>query len=250
MAADAAGQAPDADPAPAGAVPGEPPAPARRGPAGRVGALLIGALAVIALVAVAFSLGRLSTLGQADPTTVSAEAGFARDMQVHHLQGVELAMIIRDGSDDPDIRRLGYDMATAQAQQAGQMYGWLEEWGLPQAGSEPQMTWMTRPALAGAGGEHADHDASAHTPGDPMPGLATYAQVEALRAAEGVEAERMFLTLMIRHHEGALEMSEALLARSTHPVVTSLAQAIIDSQSAEIALMTELLDARGGPVEV
>ncbi|BDZ65252.1 DUF305 domain-containing protein [Agromyces mangrovi Wang et al. 2018] len=233
-----------------GPVPDGPEAPAQRGRLGRVGALVVGALVVVALVAVAFALGRISTLGQADPTTVSAEAGFARDMQVHHLQGVDLALIIRDTSDDPDMERLAYDMATVQAQQAGQMYGWLEEWGLPQAGSEPQMTWMTRPALAGAEGEHADHDASTHTPGDPMPGLATFDQVETLRAAEGVEAERIFLTLMIRHHEGALEMSEALLARSTHPVVTSLAQAILDSQAAEIDLMTRLLDDRGGPVEI
>ncbi|GLI26690.1 DUF305 domain-containing protein [Agromyces rhizosphaerae] len=232
------------------ATPDESAAPEHRGPIGRVGAIVVGALIVVTLVAVSFAFGRISTLGQADPTTVSAEAGFARDMQVHHLQGVDLALIIRETSDDPDIDRLAYDMATVQAQQAGQMYGWLEEWELPQAGSEPQMTWMTRPALAGAEGEHADHDASTHAPGDPMPGLATFDQVEALRAAEGVEAERIFFTLMIRHHEGALEMSEALLARSTHPIVTSLARAILESQAGEIALMTDLLDERGGPVEV
>ena len=46
-------------------------------------------------------------------------------MQVHHLQGVELAMIVRDATDDHEVRLLGYDIATTQAQQAGQMYGWL-----------------------------------------------------------------------------------------------------------------------------
>ena len=40
-------------------------------------------------------------------------------MQVHHQQGVELAMIVRDGSDDPDVRLLAYDIATTQAQQSG-----------------------------------------------------------------------------------------------------------------------------------
>ena len=92
---------------------------------GRVAVLVAASVAVVVVAVVAFSAGRLSTLADAPPTDTSAEAGFARDMQVHHQQGVELAMIVRDGSDDPDVRLLAYDIATTQAQQSGQLYGWL-----------------------------------------------------------------------------------------------------------------------------
>ena len=95
---------------------------------GRV-SLLLGVLVALVLVAlVAFSLGRLSTLIGPDPTTTSAEAGFARDMQVHHNQGVELAMIVREKSSDAAVRALAYDIERTQAQQAGQLYGWRRCW--------------------------------------------------------------------------------------------------------------------------
>ncbi|GAA2038554.1 DUF305 domain-containing protein [Agromyces tropicus] len=203
-------------------------------------------VAVIAVAGVAFAFGRLSTLGEETPANASAEAGFARDMQVHHQQGVELAMIVRDATDDPDVRLLAYDIATAQAQQSGQMYGWLAEWGLPQAGPEPSMTWMTRPAPDGGGhdGHDSSDDGAAHVPGEPMPGLATPEEVAELRGLEGVEAERRFLELMITHHQGAVEMADAVLDRSTYPVVVSLADAIVRSQQAEIELMETMLAER------
>ncbi|MEI5583658.1 MULTISPECIES: DUF305 domain-containing protein [unclassified Agromyces] len=216
----------------------------RRG-VGRWVIVLAAAVALVVVAAIAFSVGRLSTLGDPTPGNTSAEAGFARDMQVHHQQGVELAMIIRDRTDDEATRLLGYDIATAQAQQSGQMYGWLAEWGLPQAAPEPSMTWMTRPAADGdAHDGHGAGDGGAHEPGEPMPGLATSEEISELRSLEGVEAERMFLELMIAHHRGAVEMAEAVLARSDHPVVVSLAEAIVRSQESEIRLMEDMLAER------
>lgn len=222
------------------------PAP-RRGRGGRVAVAIVAALAVVVVAVAAFSIGRLSTLAEPTPTTTSAEAGFARDMQVHHQQGVELAMIVRDATSDEEVRLLAYDIATTQAQQAGQMYGWLASWGLSQAGGEPSMTWMARPAADGSG--HASHgasdgDAAAHEPGAPMPGLATPAQVAELRTLSGVEAEARFLQLMIAHHQGAVDMAEAVLDRSSTEVVVALAQSIVDSQTSEIELMESMLAER------
>ncbi|MFE5672796.1 DUF305 domain-containing protein [Agromyces sp. NPDC056523] len=215
---------------------------------GRWAVVLAAAVALVVVAAVAFSVGRLSTLGEPTPSTTSAEAGFARDMQVHHQQGVELAMIIRDATDDDATRLLAYDIATTQAQQSGQMYAWLAEWGLPQFGAEPAMTWMTQPAddgeTHGGHGDGANDAAATHEPGGPMPGLATPEQIEELESLEGVEAERMFLELMIAHHQGAVEMAEAVLARSDYPVVVSLAEAIVASQESEIALMEDMLAER------
>ncbi|MFM9877666.1 MAG: DUF305 domain-containing protein [Rhodoglobus sp.] len=88
------------------------------------GTLVLAALMVVALALVGvagYSLGRFSGIGPSDPTDTSVEAGFARDMQVHHNQGVELALIVRDRTQDPAVRLLAYDIATTQAQQSGQL---------------------------------------------------------------------------------------------------------------------------------
>ncbi|WP_104137928.1 MULTISPECIES: DUF305 domain-containing protein [unclassified Cryobacterium] len=193
--------------------------------------------------AVAFSIGRLSTIVDATPETTSAEAGFARDMQEHHNQGVELALIIRDRTDDEPVRLLSYDIAVTQAQQSGQMSGWLAVWGLPQFAPEPSMTWMTRPGLSGAthDGEHTAGSDAAHVAGEPMPGLATAAEIATLTAASGVEAERQFLAIMIAHHHGAIEMAEAVRSRSTNATVQTFATSVVLSQESEIDLMTGML---------
>ncbi|HAM26051.1 MAG TPA: DUF305 domain-containing protein [Microbacteriaceae bacterium] len=206
---------------------------------GRVALIVTALVTAVVVGVVAFSAGRLSTLGDASPADTSAEAGFARDMQVHHDQGVELAMIVRDRTDDPEVRLLAYDIALTQKQQSGQLYGWLTQWGLSQAAPEPSMTWMTRPGLAGTATGHT-HDA-ALTPGERMPGLATPAQIAALTAASGVDAERIFLTLMIAHHQGALEMAEAALDRSSNSAVRGFANAVITSQTSEIDVMKSML---------
>jgi uncharacterized protein (DUF305 family) len=219
--------------------------PASEGPrAGRPGgrprvvALAVGALVAAVVVGlVAFSVGRLSALSATTPGETSAEAGFARDMQVHHQQGVELALIVRNASDDPAVRLLADDIAATQAQQSGQLAGWLNVWGLPQYGAEPAMSWMAR------GGAH-----QSHAPGEPMPGLATPEQLAALKAASGRDADRLFLELMIAHHRGAVEMADALVERSQHPVALAFANAVITSQRSEIELMQSMLDERGGPL--
>jgi uncharacterized protein (DUF305 family) len=201
---------------------------------------LIAFAVALALVAIgAFAIGRLSTSFVGTPSNTSAAAGFARDMQVHHDQGVELAMIIRDETDDPDIRLLAYDIATTQSNQSGQMQAWLNSWQLPQAAPEPEMTWMTRPTLQGEGHNHGTE--GAHSPGEPMPGLATTAQITELQSLTGPAAEKLFLELMIAHHQGAIEMAEAVLDRTDVRVVTQLATTMRNSQTNEIAYMTTLL---------
>ena len=213
----------------------------------RIAVIVAAAVAIVIVGVAAFSTGRLSALSEPTPTNTSTEAGFARDMQVHHQQGVELAMIIRDRTDDPDVRLLAYDIATTQSQQAGQMFGWLAAWGLPQAGSEPSMTWMTRPGEDGSGHTMNDSQGSPATyfPGDPMPGLATPAQIDQLQSLEGEAAEVMFLELMMAHHRAAVEMAEAVLERSSNDVVVDLANAIVASQQAEMDLMNDMLVERG-----
>lgn len=210
------------------------------------------ALAIVAVVilvvgaALGFAGGLFSSLaGDATPSNASAEAGFDRDMQTHHLQGAELALLAHERSSDPEILTISTDILLTQQQQAGQLFGWLTTWGLPQAAPEPAMTWMSRPALTGAtDGAHAHVAATTGEVPERMPGLATSAQIAELTAATGPEADRIFLRLMIAHHQGAIEMADSILARSTNTTVTTFATGVRTSQQAEIDLMERLLAER------
>jgi len=212
----------------------------------RIRLYVAGAVAAVILVAASFAAGSLSAPVVTAPSNTSAEAGFARDMQTHHNQAVEMSLMVRDLTDDPDVRLLAYDIATSQSQQAGQMNGWLTVWNLSQTSPEPSMTWMSRPALSGVSHEGMSEMGtgdSSHQPGSPMPGMATADQLASLQAASGVEAERIFLTLMIAHHLGGVEMADAVLVRSEERVVRSLAASIVKAQTSEVTYMRGLLDA-------
>jgi uncharacterized protein (DUF305 family) len=181
------------------------------------------------------------------PGDDSAEAGFARDMATHHAQAVDMAFLLRDGTTDQRLRSLADDIIVTQSAQRGMFMGWLQLWELPQAAAGPRMTWMA------TGDEAADTHASmdhAHGPGDrggltTMAGMASEAELDALRRATDRDAEVLFLQLMIRHHEGGVLMARALLDRSTHDAVVTLARGIEAGQAGEIETMTAMLTERG-----
>ncbi|ALO07872.1 Putative secreted protein [Streptomyces venezuelae] len=170
------------------------------------------------------------------PATDSADAGFARDMAVHHQQAVEMSFIVRDRTKDESVRRLAYDIANTQANQRGMMLGWLDLWGLPklQSGVEP-MAWM---GMGGSGD-------SGPSDGALMPGMATNAQLDALRKAEGREAEVLYLKLMTEHHKGGVHMAEGCVSRCVPGVERDLAQGMVEAQQSEILLMADMLRKRG-----
>jgi uncharacterized protein (DUF305 family) len=214
----------------------------------RVRRLVAAVLAGLLLLVGGIALGRVTAPVETTPGTTSAEAGFARDMQTHHDQAVEMSLIIYAKTRDDAVRTLAYDIAVGQAKQSGQMRGWLTAWRLPATSPEPVMTWMTRPTLDGmdehssmGGSSTASPAAMPMTPGGPMPGYATDEQIDALEAATGTDADRLFLTLMTTHHQGGIEMADALLARSNDEIVTSLATGIVTSQQSDVDYMAELL---------
>ncbi|WP_369383663.1 DUF305 domain-containing protein [Streptomyces sp. cg36] len=167
------------------------------------------------------------------PTAVSADAGFARDMAVHHQQAVEMSFIVRDRTQDEEVRRLAYDIANTQANQRGMLLGWLDLWGL--AKTEPDqlpMAWM------GMGTEPGGDGAL-------MPGMATNTDLDRLRKADGKQAEILYLQLMTEHHRGGIHMAQGCAQRCTTGVERALAQGMVDSQQSEIDLMAGMLKARG-----
>ncbi|NKR10623.1 MULTISPECIES: DUF305 domain-containing protein [unclassified Paenarthrobacter] len=219
--------------APAGS---EAPEPAKPGPRPLTGRLWLVLLTVLVLTAAAFfAVGRL-TAGPAPVSDAGPDAGFARDMQAHHAQAVEMALLIRDKSANEEIRTIAYDIITTQQQQSGQMFAWLVDWGLPQAGSVPPMAWMGT-------GEHGGNSSTmGQHPGSEsgMEGMATPEQLQKLRGAAGAEADRLFIELMIRHHQGGVAMARAAASLAETAKVRDFAAGIVEAQTAEITALQEL----------
>ncbi|TFV61271.1 UNVERIFIED_ORG: DUF305 domain-containing protein [Bacillus sp. AZ43] len=210
-------------------------------PAGRGRGLRTALLAVIAvgLVVLGGGLAVALGIGDDDAATPSAvDVGFSRDMAKHHLQGVEMANVALERSEDPAVRGLAFDIGTTQTNQVGRMQGWLALWGYSPTGGEV-MSWM--PA-EGHGG-HAGHGSGS---GVLMPGMATEEELAELRSLSGTAFDVQFLRLMMRHHQGGLEMAEYAQEHGDTGVVRTLARQIAESQTAETDLMTGMLAERGG----
>jgi uncharacterized protein (DUF305 family) len=196
------------------------------------------AVIAVALLVLGGGLAVVLGLGRDDaavPGTV--DVGFSRDMSRHHLQGVEIANLATDRSEDPAVRGLAFDIASTQNNQVGRMQGWLALWGYSPTGGET-MSWMS----GDMAGMH--HGSSAE--GSLMPGMATEDELANLRSLQGGAFDVEFLRLMIRHHQGGLGMAQYAQAHGETDVVRTLAKSIADSQTAETELMTGMLAERGG----
>jgi uncharacterized protein (DUF305 family) len=195
----------------------------------------IGALAALVIAAVAFT-GGVFTGKPSTPGNDSPEAGFARDMSIHHAQAVGMAMIevqvplLTDTPADAEvaqeIKTLAYDIATNQQNQIGQMSAWLQSWNLLPTGDQPRMAWM---------------GASDELQNGLMPGMATTDQVNELTQAKGEPADVLFLQLMLRHHLGGIHMVEGILSVTHNDQVRTLAHAMKDGQQREVTIMQSLL---------
>ncbi|MFC4109150.1 DUF305 domain-containing protein [Micromonospora zhanjiangensis] len=167
------------------------------------------------------------------PGDTSAEAGFARDMSTHHAQAVDMGLIVYRSSTTPGIRQIGVDIATQQQGEIGTMQTWLRNWGLGPTGSQPAMAWMP--------------DGAASLKDGLMPGMATPAQMEQLRQAQGKQLDALFCDLMIQHHIGGIHMADAILAESDNAEVVKVASTMKNVQQTELNNLRSLLaDAKKG----
>ncbi|WP_018685641.1 DUF305 domain-containing protein [Actinokineospora enzanensis] len=215
-------------------------APARPG-AGRSTLVYVVAAVVVLLVgAAAGMLITLASVGNGDetPSADSIDVGFCQDMRVHHLQAITMAGLARDRSDDAEVRQLAFDIESTQLDQSGQFSAWLTAWGQPNLppADQPHMRWM----------------AAAHSHGmaeggvELMPGMATNSELAKLRGLQGKEFNVYFLQLMLRHHQGGLEMASYAAEHARVDYVRNLAQKIQQGQTAEVTLLTKMLTTRGG----
>lgn len=173
-----------------------------------------------------FPAGMLMSRAHSTPGDTSPEAGFARDMKIHHAQAVQMGMIEYQKGSNLAVRSLGGDIALTQQAQIGMMSQWLDDWGLSANGSAAPMSWMPDgPSLV--------HDGL-------MPGMATPDQIKQLESATGSDVDRLFLQLMINHHLGGLHMVEGVLKTAKDPDVISLAEGMKAGQQSEITAMQQL----------
>ncbi|MFE3195690.1 DUF305 domain-containing protein [Nocardia sp. NPDC059240] len=172
-------------------------------------------------------------------TPGTVDVGFSQDMSVHHAQAVQMSGIALSGSTDPAVKRLAYDILTTQANQAGRMQGWLQQWSEPFIAPDGYMGWMT------------DMSAHEHTgtamhmgPVQTMPGMASDQEMSDLGKATGTALDTLFLQLMLRHHQGGMPMIQYAEQRADTDAVRTLAQSMAKTQQSEADLMTQMLAER------
>jgi uncharacterized protein (DUF305 family) len=229
-------------------------------------ALAVVGAALLVVVGLLLGVALAGPASAGTPSEDSVDAGFARDMSVHHGQAVEMSVLVRDRAEAEDLRQVALDVVLTQQNQQGQMLGWLTTWGLAPASTLPPMSWMGDDPFAGSmsGMDMSGHTAgeeTAGTSGQASPsgqegnpllamGMASPDEVQALAAADGTEAERIWAQLMIEHHRGGIAMAELAAERAEQPQVRRLAAGMVAGQTAELATLERFLDERGGPVEL
>jgi uncharacterized protein (DUF305 family) len=163
------------------------------------------------------------------PSGVSAEHNdadlrFAQMMIPHHEQALEMAQLAAGRASAQPVKDLAEQIRAAQDPEIATLNGFLQAWGAPATGG-----------MAGM-----DHGGMAHGGTSPMNGMMTAEQMDQLEAASGAEFDRMFLEMMIAHHEGAVADARTELAEGANPQAKELAQKIVDGQTAEITQMRQL----------
>lgn len=155
------------------------------------------------------------------PAGTEADVTFAQLMIPHHQQAVQMADLALAQATTPEVKALAQRIKDAQGPEITMMSGWLQGWGAP-------MAMASDMAGMDMGGQTAS-------------GMMTDKDMTDLANAQGADFDRMWLTMMIAHHKGAITMAQDVKASSSTPEVTSLADAIISGQTKEIDYMNTLL---------
>lgn len=188
---------------------------------------------VFAALAGAFVQSRLPV--QTKPLMSDSDVMFAQMMMTHHQQALTIAdLLVPDAA--PELRALANQITLAQQAEIGTMIGWL------QLADQP-----LNPVAAPAQDNHDMAGMAAHhhaAPSMAMPGMASPADLTQLHRAKGLANEVLFLQLMLRHHQGGIEMAAEQAHESSTEAVRRTALAMADEQLQEAALMQQLLAVR------
>lgn len=162
-----------------------------------------------------------------------ADVAFAQGMIPHHSQAVEMSRLAPERAQSEQVKELARQIEAAQGPESEMMTGWLKQWGVPapQSGM-PGMDHGNMPEM-----DHGNMPEMGHS----MEGMLTPEDMQRLQQSKGAEFDRMFLSLMIKHHAGAVDMAETELAQGRFPEAKRMSEQMIQTQQAEISTMHELL---------
>ena len=146
---------------------------------------------------------------------------------MHHAQAVEMTALIESHTENKDLRSLGARISRSQSDEIVFMKRWLTARGEPTSRLMSHMTGM---------------DMSSHEM--LMPGMLTLKQMNALKNAKNEEFDRLFLSGMIQHHNGALTMVKNLYdsaGAGQDAELFNFATEVDSGQRAEIKIMQNML---------
>ncbi|MCY0906727.1 DUF305 domain-containing protein [Arthrobacter sp. H14-L1] len=144
----------------------------------------------------------------------AADTTFAQMMTPHHLQAVDMSnMLLAKQGIDPRVSSLATRIKAAQGPEIEKMTGWLAVWKEPAA-------------MSGMSG---------------MTGTMSDDEMKKLDAAQGAEAAKLYLSQMVTHHEGAVEMAKTEVIDGKNADAVALAKSIVSTQESEIKDMKDLL---------
>jgi uncharacterized protein (DUF305 family) len=183
---------------------------------------------VVAVAVLCGALGWVIGNNRATPDPNAVDIGFLQDMRTHHEQAVYLGLYYLSlENTDPELRVLAREIVFGQGIDIGRMIQLLRLYGATETNeSDTAMTWMNEP-----------------TPNDRMPGLASEADIDKLLASSGDDANKLFVDLMVAHHQGGIHMAEYALDHANEIEVRRFANAMIQSQSGEIEELQALIAA-------
>ena len=147
-----------------------------------------------------------------------ADQKFVQEMIPHHEQAVVMSEMVTNVEISTQTAALASEIMGAQASEIELMQGLLNEWGVE---SDP----------------HAGHKMS----GDESHGMMTDEEIAELENLSGADFEKMWLTMMLAHHQGAVKMAETVIADGKDSRVKTLAEQIVSQQQKEIAQINTLL---------
>lgn len=197
---------------------------------------------IAAAAAVVLALG-LAACGSSDHTTMgsavtpshststhntvgnAADASFLTAMIPHHQQALHMADMALAQSDDPKVKALATTIKSEQDPEITQMQQWLDSGDLPSPDASHS---------SGMGGMDAMDGMS--------DGMMSNEDMDTLMGLQGMDFDAMWLTMMIAHHEGAITMSQKVLATTSDERIRALANNIISGQTAEITTMKSMLN--------
>jgi uncharacterized protein (DUF305 family) len=171
----------------------------------------------------------------------AADVSFAQQMIQHHQQAITMAGMAAEKASSAEVKALADKIEKAQAPEITTMSGWLKMWGedVPSAGMSDGMSDM--PSMSSMPGMDHGSMSSSSSSSSAMPGMMSDADMTALGKKSGKAFDTAFLTMMVQHHEGAVEMARTEQSGGSYAPAKKLAGSVITSQTAEIAQMKKML---------